>query len=171
MSDAQPAASYETKNVVTILTEDHERILNLLLQFRDARDATERKGIVDNVVAELETHSLLEEEIVFPTVRRLSSDESLVDQAEAGHREGERVAEELAEVDPGSERFEALFGELTEQITRHIRHEEGELFASLRPLGNEELVELGKKIRGRRDAALTELHEHGPEAPASIAGA
>jgi hypothetical protein len=171
MSEARLAASTDTKNALTILTDDHQRILDLLLQFRDAGDAVARKGIVDNVVAELETHSLLAEEVALPAVRRLAVDESIVDLAEAGNREAERIAEDLADANPDDERFDTLFNQLTEQITQHIRHEEGEIFACLRTLGDEELVELGKKLRERKEAALTELHEHGPEAPVSIAGA
>jgi hemerythrin superfamily protein len=171
MSDSSLAASSDTKNVVTMLAEDHERMLSGLLQFRDARDGTERKAIVDNVMAELETHSLLEEEFVFPAVRRLAVDESIVDLAEAGHREAEGVAEELQEVDPSDERFATLFNELTEQITQHIRHEEGDLLDRLQTLGVEELVELGRKMSDRRDSLWRELQEHGPEAPASVAGA
>jgi hemerythrin superfamily protein len=171
MSDPVIRTTSARGDAVRMLQEDHEKILDLLLQFRDAENPTARKGIVDNVVAELETHSLLEEEFVFPTVRRLAGDETFVDQAEADHRDSERIAEELEDTDPADERFGELFNQLTECVTAHIRREEGELFARLRTLGDEELVDMGHKMRERREAALTELREHGPEAPASVQGA
>ena len=92
MAETQFTATTPATDAVTILREDHEKILNLLLQFRDAKDAASRKGIVDNLVAELETHSLLEEELVFPAVRRLAGDEAIVDEAEADHRESDQLA-------------------------------------------------------------------------------
>ena len=39
MAETQFTATTPATDAVTILREDHEKILNLLLQFRDAKDA------------------------------------------------------------------------------------------------------------------------------------
>jgi iron-sulfur cluster repair protein YtfE (RIC family) len=143
-----------------MLHDDHARMQDLLASFKAADQPAERAPIADNVIAELETHNLLENEFVYPAARRLGGDESVVEPFEDDHREAERLAEELADLRPGEERFAEAFEELAQRLAVHFQLEEAEIFPILERLGDEELVTMGQKMLDRREEALRELHEH-----------
>lgn len=155
-----------TTDALAMLREDHKKIRALFAQYEGA-DEDAREGIVDNGVAEIEIHTLLEEEMVYPVVRRLGEDESIVDRAEEAHLEFIRIAEYLQE-GMTIEQYDSLFRRLASQFMAHMDDEEATIFPVLEKMGAEELVGIGQKMLERREEALTELQEHGPQAPASI---
>jgi hypothetical protein len=163
----QPHAKGETVTVLSILRTEHRRIGALLDQYDGTADPTARQGIADNAVAEIETHTLLEEDIVHPVARRVVRDESHIGSLEAGHRSADKAAEELAEEEPGSDAFDALFRELAGHFRRHVQEGEA-VFRELETLGDEELVELGRKLEEHREKSLHAIQKHGPHAPADV---
>jgi hypothetical protein len=166
MPDADLDTAIQPTDAITLLEAEHRRLLDICAQFQASTDPAARKGLADNLNADLDRHCLIAEEFVLPAVRRLSSDQSAADAVDAGHREAGRLAEELAEAGPADARFERLLGDLSRVIGECVDKERETLFPALRSLGAEELISLGRKMKERREDALHP--EADSDAPAGI---
>lgn len=60
-------------DVVDMLTTDHREMLELLRRIERTEDLDERRDIADTVIAEVMRHSVAEEMIVYPSIRRSRS--------------------------------------------------------------------------------------------------
>lgn len=106
------------------------------------------KMAADMAEIELLSHFQVEEEILFPAVRPLIENDTLLDELIAQHREMERMIEALA-TQRGKTRKETLiaFGEL---LNQHIRSEERRLFQEIQArVGKFRLAQLGREIEDR----------------------
>ena len=103
------------------------------------------KMVADMAEIELLSHFQVEEDILFPTVRPLLENDTLIDELIAQHREMERMIEALA-TQRGEKRKKTLvaFGEL---LNQHIRSEERRLFQDIQStVGEFRLAQLGREI-------------------------
>jgi hemerythrin superfamily protein len=148
-------------DAIVILKADHKRIKALFRDFQNAgENATKRKGsIVDKIVEELTVHTYIENEGMYPEVRRLVPDlEQDVLESYEEHHVADILCMELAAMSADDEHFEAKTTVLIENVTHHIEEEESEWFPQVRAaLGRKQLAELG--------ARLLELKEKAPRKP------
>jgi hemerythrin superfamily protein len=161
---------------IELLNADHDKVKALFERFRTAHeqgdDATMQE-VVAKVVQELELHTTLEEELVYPRIRE--ADESLVeDVAEAieEHHVVEILMNELCELGRPSEEWVAKMQVLMENVEHHVEEEEGDLFPQVREVMDESvLVELGEQLLARKqalqasagDATRDELYQRAKE--------
>jgi len=149
-------------DAIVILRNDHKEIRKLFRQFQQAgEDATEAKGrIVKRIIEELTVHTYLENECMYPEVRRLLPDlEDDVLESYEEHHVADVLTAELFAMDPGDERFDAKTTVLIELVSHHIEEEEQEWFPKVREgLGRKQLQELGSR--------MNELREKVPREPA-----
>jgi hemerythrin-like domain-containing protein len=118
-------------DAIVILRNDHKEIRKLFRQFQQAgEDATEAKGrIVKRIIEELTVHTYLENECMYPEVRRLLPDlEDDVLESYEEHHVADVLTAELFAMDPGDERFDAKTTVLIELVSHHIEEEEQEWF-------------------------------------------
>jgi hemerythrin superfamily protein len=155
-------ASVSTDAIV-LLKNDHKTIKKLFKQFQSAGgDDTERKGeIVKQIVEELTVHTYLENECMYPEVRKLLPDlEEDVLESYEEHHVADLLCAELSVLPASNEHFNAKTTVLIENVTHHIEEEEQEWFPKVREgLGRKQLQELG--------ARMVELREKAPRSPAS----
>lgn len=86
---AQPAGTSGSEEIVSLLTQDHRKIVSLFEQFRRIRKGNDSnaKGMVAELVCtELVIHAQLEREILYPVLRRALGAADLLDEAEVEHR-------------------------------------------------------------------------------------
>src|SRR3954465_9593720 len=144
-------------DAIVILRNDHKEIRKLFRQFQQAgEDATEAKGrIVKRIIEELTVHTYLENECMYPEVRRLLPDlEDNVLESYEEHHVADVLTAELFAMDPGDERFDAKTTVLIELVSHHIEEEEQEWFPKVREgLGRKQLQELGSRMDELRDKA------------------
>src|SRR4051794_35262976 len=149
-------------DAIVILKEDHKRIRKLFKQFQKAGEDDEAaKGeIVQRIIEELTVHTYLENECMYPEVRRLLPDlEDDVLESYEEHHVADLLVAELHAMKPGDERFDAKTTVLIENVTHHIEEEEQEWFPQVREgLGRKQLQEIGTR--------LNELREKAPRSPA-----
>ena len=146
-----------SEDAIVLLKADHGEIRRLFRDFRKAGAAAHReKGrIVANVIELLTVHTYLENEIMYPQVRRLLPDlEDDVLESYEEHHLADVLTMELWSMNPQDERFDAKATVLIESVEHHMEEEEESWFPRVRDgLGRKQLQELGAEmIRARAKA-------------------
>ena len=154
-------------DAIVLLKYDHRAILKAFKDFEGAgENATKRKGqLVEQILRELTVHTYIENEVMYPEVRRLLPDlEDDVLESYEEHHVADVLCLELSTMDPGDERFDAKVTVLIENVTHHIEEEEQEWFPKVREgLGRNQLQEIGAKMLELKPKAPTK-----PTAPAAL---
>ncbi len=149
-------------DAIVILKNDHKQILRLFKQFQSAgeSDTARKDQIVKEIIEALTVHTYLENEVMYPEVRKLLPDlEEDVLESYEEHHVADVLCAELYAMKPGDERFDAKTTVLIENVTHHIEEEEQEWFPKVRAgLGRKQLQELG--------ARMNDLREKAPRSPA-----
>ena len=114
--------------VTDMLREDHKKVKGLFEEFEQAEDATTKQRIVEAALTELEVHSKLEEELIYPAIRADIDDDDLMDEALEEHHVVHGLLVELKKMKPSDERYDAKFTVLAESVRHHIKEEESEMF-------------------------------------------
>jgi hemerythrin superfamily protein len=153
-------------DALVLLKEDHKEIKSVFKQFEQAgEDATEKKGeLVTKMIELLTVHTYVENELIYPEVRRLLPDlEDDVLESYEEHHVADILCLELGSMTPDAERFDAKTTVLIENVTHHIEEEEDEWFPKVREgLGRKQLSELGER--------LIELKKTAPRSPVEPKG-
>jgi hemerythrin-like domain-containing protein len=149
-------------DAIVLLKADHKEIKKAFREFQKAgEDATERKGqLVERIIELLTVHTYIENEVMYPEVRRLVPDlEDDILESYEEHHVADVLVAELAALSSDAERFDAKTTVLIESVERHIDEEEDDWFPKVREaLGRKQLAELGER--------LLEAKQKAPRSPA-----
>jgi hemerythrin superfamily protein len=144
-------------DAIVLLKDDHKTIKRLFKEFQNAgEDATQTKGrLVGQIIEELTVHTYLENEVMYPEVRKLLPDlEDDVLESYEEHHVADVLCAELYAMTPGDERFDAKTTVLIENVTHHIEEEEQDWFPKVREgLSRKQLQELGARMNDMRAKA------------------
>jgi hemerythrin superfamily protein len=137
-------------DAIVLLKSDHKEIRKVFREFEAAgEDATKKKGeLVAKMIELLTVHTYIENEVMYPEVRRLLPDlEDDVLESYEEHHVADVLVTELFAMKSDAERFDAKTSVLIENVTHHIEEEEEEWFPKVRAgLGRKELSELGERM-------------------------
>ena len=113
--------------VLTLLKTDHKKVKAL---FAEYPEATPRKqqDIAQTIIQQLEIHAELEEELIYPAIRKGTKDDKLMNEATEEHHLVHVLIAELKELEPSDATFKAKFTVLGELVKHHVKEEEGEMF-------------------------------------------
>ncbi|MEU6971849.1 hemerythrin domain-containing protein [Kitasatospora aureofaciens] len=151
-------------DAIVLLKEDHKQIRRLFRAFHNADKAT-RAETVNQILEALTVHTYIENEVMYPEVRRLVPDlEGDILESFEEHHVADLLCAELAGLSPDDERFDAKTTVLIESVTHHIEDEENDWFPKVREaLGRKELQEIGVRLTEARDKAPRR-----PETPSAL---
>lgn len=141
-------------DALQLLREDHRKVRDLFRQFDEADDASTKKAIVDEAVAELMVHAQLEEEIFYPAMAREGM-KDLIDHAEEEHSAAENVMNELIGIDARDSALEAKFKVLIDMVTEHVTEEESAIFPRAAEIGMDRLETIGDRLQEMRQQIMT----------------
>jgi hemerythrin-like domain-containing protein len=112
---------------------------------------------VDRRLELLTMHTYLENEVMYPEVRKALPDlEDDVLESYEEHHVADVLCRELLELDPTNEHFDAKTTVLIENVEHHMAEEEQEWFPKVRSgLGRKALLELGQRLEEVRLQAPT----------------
>jgi hemerythrin superfamily protein len=154
-------------DAIVLLKEDHKKVKRLFKEFQAAEEgpAEPKARIVGEILRELTVHTYIENEVMYPEVRRLLPDlEDDVLESYEEHHVADVLCLELSTMDPGDEHFDAKVTVLIENVTHHIEEEEQEWFPKVREgLGRNQLQALGAKMLELKPKAPTR-----PSEPAAL---
>ena len=117
----------QSNPVLTMLKADHKKVKALFAQYEEATPR-KQQDIAQTVIEELEIHAELEEELIYPAVRKGTKDDKLMNEATEEHHLVHVLIAELKELDPRDATFIAKFTVLGELVKHHVKEEEGEMF-------------------------------------------
>ena len=149
-------------NAIDLLTQDHQVVRGLFQQFRSAHEDEDDARMVEiagQVVAELEVHTTIEEEIFYPAVR--TADEELAESVDEGiqeHHVVDVLMNELRDTEDGGDEWVAKMTVLIENVEHHADEEEQEMFPEAREqFDDARLDELGQELEQRQRSAKADL--------------
>jgi len=144
-------------DAIVLLKNDHKEIRKLFTQFEKAgENAHAAKGkLVDRMIELLTQHTYIENEVMYPEVRRLLPDlEDDILESYEEHHVADVLVMELAALKPGDERFEAKTTVLIENVRHHMDEEEQDWFPKVREgLGRKTIQEIGAEMIKARTKA------------------
>jgi hemerythrin-like domain-containing protein len=142
-------------DALQMLRDDHRKVRELFRQYEDAKGPSMKKSIADTALVELNIHSVLEEEIFYPAVRRQGNGSGqIVRRAEQEHHTAEQLMDELMKMEAGNAEFDAKFHVLIESVKKHIEEEEAEMLPLAAEVGMARLEQLGKQMEQRKQELM-----------------
>lgn len=143
-------------DAIVILRNDHKEVRALFREFEKDSTTKARKGaIVRKVVQLLTAHTYIENEVMYPAVRRLLPElEQDVLESYEEHHVADVLVMELSTMGPKDERFEAKTTVLIENVRHHMDEEESDWFPKVRAgLSRTALQELGAELLAAKKRA------------------
>ena len=128
MANHENAIDAKGTFITLMLREDHQKLKELFDQFGKTTNKNEKRNIVTAAIAALEVHATLEEELIYPAWQEHVDEHGLTDESLAEHHVVHLLLNELKEINPEDERYNAKFTVLSEHVTHHIKEEEGKMF-------------------------------------------
>lgn len=153
ITQAKLAKESDTLDVCQVLHTDHQNVAELFFQYSELEeDENEQKdAIASSIIKELTIHAQVEEELVYPAVRKADSDsEDLMDEADTEHHVVKFLISELAAMSAGDDHFDSKVCVLGELVNHHVQEEEKEIFEILRD-SEVDLEALGQKVMKRKE--------------------
>lgn len=147
-------------DAIRLLTDDHQKVKQLLSQYEEVKEDTGRKrAIAEQVIRELMVHERIEEDVFYPAYRSAADKEGkeLVAESKEEHHVVDNIMEELQSVDLDDEQFDAKFKVLKENVEHHIEEEEGEMFPDARKILKGQLDELGEVMAELKSNLMREV--------------
>jgi hemerythrin superfamily protein len=158
-------------DAIAVIKADHAAVNQLFKRYRSAGKTAykTKRSIADRVVRELSIHAAVEEQVLYPAVRRsVPKGERLVEEALSEHQQLKETLVVLDKLSADDERFDRTMRAAIDETRHHVREEEssdgmlGRLRASL---DRDELVAMAKALKLAKKAAPTRPHPHAPSTP------
>ncbi len=143
------------RKATEILKEDHSKVKGLFKEYRglEENEDEEKERLFGEIERELSVHATVEEEIFYPAVKALGTEEPVDEVLEAREEHGivKTLLGQLRGLTPEDETFGPKMKVLMEAVEHHAEEEEKEMFSSAKKgLGDEELLRLGALIEDRK---------------------
>jgi hemerythrin superfamily protein len=167
----------EQRDVIEVLEHDHREVEEMFAELESLRGAStdeakkRRKDVADQVTIELVRHSVAEEVLVYPQVEKKVSTEE-AERARKEHAEAEETLHRLEKLEADDPGFDDELATLMHEIREHIAEEEGQMFAHMRQVIDEDdLRQLGSRVEAFKKVAPTRPHPNVPNEPLPRAAA
>lgn len=144
-----------------LLIADHEQAEELFQRFEQAGERAHKtkQKLVDQMITELTVHAEVEEEMFYPAVKsQVKQARGEVLESVEEHHLVETLMQEIKDLRPEDEAFDAKVAVLIENMRHHRRQEEQELFPMVRAaIPEEELEDLGERLKQSKEQKLAEI--------------
>ncbi len=145
-------------DAIALLKADHRHVEDLFEKVEKAR-GDRKKALVHEICTELSIHTMIEEEIFYPSCKGMIDDEHVLDEAYVEHDGAKVLIAELLASEPAAAFYDAKVKVLSEMIKHHVKEEERRaegLFAQAREAGLD-VDQLGELLMERKDALKKEF--------------
>lgn len=142
-------------NIIEMLKEDHQKVKGLFEDFESA-EGREQADIAATAILELEVHADVEEQLIYPAIRKRIDEDEMMNEAVEEHHLVHVLIKELKKLKPKNETFQAKFKVLGELLKHHIEEEEGGML----PKAQQSEIDWGKletAVMKRRETITRKL--------------
>lgn len=146
------------KDATTLLIHDHDSVKAKFKEFEAMgnRVRVGKKKLADAICTELTIHTMIEEEIFYPAVKRQAEDgPAMIKEALAEHAGAKELIAQIKAMAPGDENLNEMVMKLSEEIAQHVKEEEQEMFPKVRSSGLD-LIALRDEMVERKRTLSTE---------------
>jgi hemerythrin-like domain-containing protein len=148
-------------NAITLLKDDHKKVKALFREYEQAGDRAyqTKQRIAELAFTELDVHSAIEEEIFYPAVRTKAGRDGkeIVAEGIEEHHVVKTLIEELRQLEPNDERYDAKFKVLIENVEHHIEEEESEMLPETEECLGDDIERLGNEMLRRKEQLLGQV--------------
>jgi hemerythrin superfamily protein len=137
-------------SITNMIRMDHTAVLEIFHQYEISSTKRTKKALVDSICLALEIHAQLEEEIFYPAMRMVSTDNSVLQKSVPEHNEMRRLITQLRDMEPSAPGYDETFMQLMRDVIHHVADEETTLLPDAERLLAPRLGELGAEMTKRR---------------------
>ncbi|HVF91712.1 MAG TPA: hemerythrin domain-containing protein [Blastocatellia bacterium] len=144
-------------NALELLKEDHKKVSDLFAKVEATENEKQHEQLFERIKSELETHTHIEETILYPALQKHEELKDMVLEAFEEHKQVKTLIREIGALADGSERFDAKLKVMGENVEHHVEEEETEMFPKIRRLFSEvELDQIGRELEaGKKEFRMT----------------
>lgn len=136
--------------IIKVMFDDHSRIKRL---FERAKRMPNDLDTAIAICQELDIHTTIEEEIVYPALAQLSPE--MAHDAEGDHDKASELVDAIYQVEPLDPALRPLVEQLERVVSRHVEWEEREMFPLIKTELRDQIDELGRLAFARRQEELS----------------
>jgi hypothetical protein len=142
---------------ISLLKKDHRQVTDWFDEYEQLDGDDEKLALFRQIATALKVHTRIEEEIFYPDERGEIEDD-LLDEAYVEHDSAKKMIAEIEAMKPTDEMYDAKVKVLGEYVKHHVREEEqpGGIFAQAKR-GGEDLEEMGRRLRTRREELMAKM--------------
>lgn len=146
------------QDLLEILRQDHLKVDELFGRYADTDDNAEKLRIIRQIYLELMPHAQAEEELFYPALRDVGSDEAAVEEAYSAHAAAKKTLEAILGGSPDDMTYDMKVKMLQKEIQHHVREEETELFQEARDSGLD-LARLSGRFLQRKQELMRQFEQ------------
>lgn len=134
-------------NALELLKQDHRTVAELFKQIEATENEKQQQRLFQQIKNELETHTHIEETVLYPALKQHEELKDLTLEAEEEHKQVKTLLREIERLTDGSERFAAKVKVMSENVEHHVKEEETEMFPKVkRHFSVAELEQMGQEL-------------------------
>lgn len=149
-------------HLIRFLMQDHARINRAFEAYAQASSSLDAALVA---CGEIEVHTAIEEELVYPLLRD-EVDAAEADAAEEEHAQVQEMIDTVSEMEPGDPELPVVMKSLIRAIADHIEHEEQVLLPALQKALGPRVEDIGREAFGYRQELQGEADRPGAQAKA-----
>lgn len=142
--------------ITSMIRLDHMHVLAASHRYHASSPWWRKRAIVGSVCDALEIHAQLEEEIFYPALATVLTDDETLEKSRPEHDEMRATIARLRAMGPENAAYDALFMELMREVIHHVADEETRLLPAAERALKQELQPLGARMTRRRLQLLGE---------------
>ena len=148
-------------DALELLKADHRKVGDLFAKFNATEDEKEHRQLFEQIKLELETHSHIEESVLYPAFEKYAELKPMVLEAYEEHKQIKTLISEVSALSEGSERFDAKLKVMGENVGHHVQEEEDDMFPAVkRFLDGKQLEQLGQALEVAKNRFITPAQKH-----------
>jgi hemerythrin superfamily protein len=142
--------------ITDMIRFDHSHVMVTFHQYTQDKPASVKKALAETICTAVDIHARLEEELFYPAMRSLTTDEKVMDKSEPEHEEMRTIIALLRRTDAHSPDHDRLLHDLMRIVVHHVADEETVLLPQAEAMmSKERLSELGAQMTRRRLELVT----------------
>lgn len=148
------------QDAIELLTSEHKEVKALFEEYQRSVDkessSKELTALAQKICSLLTVHAKVEEEFLYPALRKSFDTSELIDEAAIEHATIKSLIEQIVNGNRRDSLYDAKVKVLGEYVDHHVKEEEGQIFPKAKIL-KLDMEEIGKAIVLRKAELLLEI--------------